>query len=95
MAATLAAHFGYGIAWGSAFALLYSRWRAPISPALQGALYGSALWAAGYAGWAPLLGLLPPPTRTHPGRWLTLVPAHWVYGGVLGALVGRTPRLAA
>lgn len=89
------AHVGYGTTFGCAFALLYGRWRAPMSPALQGALYGSALWAASYAGWAPLLGLLPPPTRTHPGRWLTLVPAHWVYGSVLGALVGRLLRQPA
>lgn len=88
-AATLVAHVGYGASCGGLFALLAARLRVPLPTSLQGVLYGSALWALSYAGWAPLLGLLPPPTRARRGRPLTLVPAHWVYGGVLGALMGR------
>lgn len=87
--ATLVSHVGYGTSFGSLFGLLYQRLRLAVNPGLQGVIFGSLLWALGYAGWGPLLGIIPPPHRAQPGRPLTLVPAHGVYGWTLGTLVAR------
>ena len=59
----------------------------PISPLLQGIVFGSAVWFVSYMGWVPALGLMPPPHRDRPGRQLVMVLAHWIYGATLGAVV--------
>jgi hypothetical protein len=52
-----------------------------------GAALGVSLYVLNYAGLAPALGILPPPTRDRPGRQPTMLAAHLVYGIVLGAVV--------
>jgi hypothetical protein len=52
-----------------------------------GLAFGAALYALNYAGLAPALGILPPPSRDRPGRQLTMVAAHLVYGVAVGVLV--------
>lgn len=81
--ATLVGHTGYGAAAGAAYrAVLPSAHAGPVT----GALYGVALWVAGYEVWVPLAGFLPPAHRDRPGRTVTMLVSHIVYGSVLGAL---------
>ena len=83
------AHFAFGGALGAPFVLLRRRLRLPGPPALQGAVYGSLVWAVSYKGWVPALGILPPPERDRPDRPAIMLLAHWLYGGILGAISGR------
>lgn len=50
-----------------------------------GATYGFVVWNAGYEGWLPLLGILPPAHRDARGRAITMLVAPTVYGVALGA----------
>src|SRR5215204_2983816 len=50
-----ALHFGYGTLSGMAYALV-QRAVGRERPVLEGLLFGTALWAAGYCGWLPLAG---------------------------------------
>jgi hypothetical protein len=56
---------------------------------LQGVAFGSGVWLVSYMGWVPWLQIMPPAHEDRPGRPQTMLAAHWVYGGVLGALSGR------
>lgn len=82
-------HFAFGIGTGSLFALLHRRLRLPIPGVLHGLVFGSLVWAVSYKGWVPGLGIMPPPENDRPGRPQTMLFAHWVYGGILGAIVDR------
>ena len=88
VAATMA-HVGFGIGCGALYALAHPRLRRYMPPTLAGAAFGTAVWAASYAGWVPALGIMPPPDDDAPGRVGTMVVAHWVFGGVLGAILPR------
>ncbi|WP_343901499.1 DUF1440 domain-containing protein [Arthrobacter rhombi] len=83
---TLVSHVGYGAGAGAAYAVL-------VAPAHRnawtGALYGVGVWAVGYEGWLPLLGILPPAHRDKPGRAWTMFAAHVVYEAVLGRAAAR------
>jgi uncharacterized membrane protein YagU involved in acid resistance len=73
-------HLGYGTVSGVAYALgqkAIGRER----PFLEGLVFGMALWAAGYCGWLPVMGLYPPPSRL-PKRKVgaELVATHLIYG---------------
>jgi hypothetical protein len=57
---------------------------------LVGIAYGTAIWATGYLGWVPALELMPPGPDDRRQRPLVMVVAHWLYGAVLGAAVGRS-----
>ena len=85
-----AAHIAFGTACGAGYALAFGRSRR--AGALTGTLFGLAVWALSYAGWVPALGILPPPDRDRPGRQVSMVLAHVIYGSVLGTLVGRSAR---
>lgn len=85
-------HFAFGIGTGSVFAVLHRRLRLPISPILHGVIFGSLVWFGSYKGWVPRLGIMPPPERDLPGRPQTMLLVHWVYGGILGAVVGRRDK---
>jgi hypothetical protein len=87
-AATAALHVGFGAAAGA----LYAWWsgRGPGRRGIpQGAAFGTLVWAVSYAGWVPALGIMAPPQRDRQGRPTSMLLAHWVYGGVLGAQVAR------
>lgn len=83
---TVGSHALYGGAAGAAFSLLPLPRRT--TPLLGGA-FGLALWAAGYEGWVPLVGALPPGHRDHRGRVATMVVAHLLFGVLLGRFVRR------
>ncbi|GAA3446187.1 DUF6789 family protein [Planomonospora venezuelensis] len=83
------AHVGFGAACGALFGLL-ARGRRPPVPAGVG--YGLAIWLAGYQGWVPALGVLPPISRDRPGRVAVMGAGHVVYGAALAAAVGNLNR---
>jgi len=88
-ALAVAGHFAFGIAAGALFAVQRRRLRPPIPSVLHGALFATLVWAVSYKGWVPGLEIMPPPERDRPDRPLVMLVAHWVYGAVLGAIVGR------
>ena len=79
-ASWVALHFAYGTVSGVASAL-GQRAIGRERPLLAGPVFGTVLWAAGYCGWLPLVGLYPPPTRL-PKRQVgaELIATHLVYG---------------
>jgi uncharacterized membrane protein YagU involved in acid resistance len=79
-ASWVALHFGYGTASGVAYALAQKAIGRD-RPVVEGLVFGTALWAAGYCGWLPLAGLYPPPARL-PRRKVVaeLIGSHLVYG---------------
>ncbi|MDP2312055.1 MAG: hypothetical protein Q8P41_04055 [Pseudomonadota bacterium] len=87
--ATGLAHYGYGAGMGAVFAGITSKlpFRAPRW--LEGAVFGLFVWVFSYMGWLPAAKILPSPTRDRPGRPITMVIAHLVYGGILGVSLER------
>ena len=83
-----ALHVGFGAGAGAVFVLLRRGLRLPVPAVVQGVVYGSGVWFVSYMGWVPWLGIMPPADEDRPGRAETMLAAHWVYGGVLGALAG-------
>ncbi|MFO0889156.1 MAG: hypothetical protein U0790_08455 [Isosphaeraceae bacterium] len=81
-ASWLAQHFAYGTAAGLAYELAWHRLRLP-EPLPSGPAYGLALWAIGYSGWLPLMGLYPPPNRDSSRRVAGMIAHHLVYGTVV------------
>ena len=72
-------HFGYGSTSGVAYALAQEITRLN-RPALVGASFGMFLWAVGYCGWLPLLGLYPPPAQVPKRKVVANILAHVTYG---------------
>lgn len=90
-AVALVSHLGYGAGAGAAYGVLVAPAR---RNAWTGALYGIGVWAMGYEGWLPLLGILTPAHRDKRGRAVTMFAAHIVYGAALGRAAGRRHRRA-
>jgi Rieske Fe-S protein len=90
--ATLAAHFGFGMAGGALFGLAHRRSRGWAASTLLGAGFAMAVWSASYLGWVPALGLMQPAHRDRPGRPWSMVLAHLVFGSVLGSFVEGMAR---
>lgn len=84
---SLLAHFGYGASCGALFGLMTRR-HGSAGPGLAVG-YALILWLVSYAGWIPAAGALAPPQRDHPGRQITLIAGHVVYGAVLSAVLHR------
>lgn len=84
-AAAALSHAAYGAVGGAVFALLAgdrSRTTA------WGLGYGVLIWASGYEGWVPALGVLPPAHRDARSRVAVMVVAHAIYGSLLGRQLG-------
>jgi hypothetical protein len=86
-AATMAAHLGYGTGSGALYGALSPH--IPLPPVARGVAFGLGLWAAGYLGWLPAVGLYPPATRDTPARNALNVASHALWGAVLGAVEGE------
>lgn len=80
-------HFGFGSVAGALFGLGAAGLRRTWLSSALGIAYGTAVYAISYLGWIPALNLMPPATEDRPGRTLTMLAAHWVYGATLGALL--------
>jgi uncharacterized membrane protein YagU involved in acid resistance len=79
---TLASHFGYGAAAGSAYATLARS--LPLPPLAKGTAYGLAVWAGSYLGLLPALRVLSTATEHPPRRTALMIAAHAVWGSALG-----------
>ncbi len=86
-ATTLVAHFAFGGAAGAIYGSLVERVGLDRAPALTGIGFGLGVRAAAYRVVFPVPHVMTPPERDRPGRVLTMIAAHAVYGAVLG---GRT-----
>jgi hypothetical protein len=86
--AAAAAHLAYGAAMGALYGLARGRWEAP-PPALAGAAWGVLVWAAGYQGWLPALGVRPATTEHPPTQWPVPIGNHLLYGIATAAAFQR------
>jgi hypothetical protein len=82
-------HLGFGAGAGALFAVMRRTLRLPVPAVVQGVAFGSGVWLVSYMGWVPWLRIMPPADEDRPGRPQTMLAAHWLYGGVLGALSRR------
>lgn len=82
-------HFGFGISCGAFFGALHRRLPFRVPAALHGMVFAFLVWATSYQGWIPALGIMPPASRDHPRRPLTMILAHLIYGVLLGSVVAR------
>jgi len=74
----LSAHLCYGMACGVGYTLV--RRFLPGRPEIRGLVFGEALWAIGYLGFLPGLGLYPPPDDDSSSRIAVMIAAHAIYG---------------
>lgn len=70
---------GYGLTFGALYAVARP---AGGDPLREGTALGLACWAAGYVGWLPAAGLMPPVWRQHPAQILLPAVQHVLYGVV-------------
>jgi len=85
--ATAAAHFAFGAAAGTLYALLFGRRQT--QQLLYGTGFGLAVWAGSYIGLLPALDILPPAHR-EPKGWVGMnILAHLVWGLSTAALVSQ------
>lgn len=84
------AHEAYGMACGVGYALV--RPRLPASRYAAGLMFGGAVWAVGYLGYLPALGLYPSPDEDRRSRTSVMVIAHAVFGVVLADMEHRLSR---
>lgn len=76
-AAAKSLHLGYGITPGILYALAR---RGGGSALLEGTLLGLGVWAAGYLGWLPATGLMPPVTEQQPRQVAIPIVRHALFG---------------
>ena len=70
-------HMGYGMTSGAIYGLLAPRRG---NAALNGALLGLGVWAAGYLGWLPATDLMPPLTEHEPNQIAVPIVEHALFG---------------
>lgn len=83
------AHYGFGATMGALFGLVHRKTRDTVPASIQGIAFGTLVWAVSYEVVVPARGIMRRPSRHRPGRPSSMLFGHWVYGAVLGALVGR------
>lgn len=87
MGASLTAHFSYGAAAGAAYVPLAGK--SGLNPALEGALFGLAVWGGSYLGLMPATGLYRSATDEPAPRNLMMIAAHVVWGAALGVVFDK------
>ena len=82
-----AAGASLGMGYGATAGALYAAFRDPgANPLIDGTVLGLATWAAGYLGWMPALGLMPPVTEQGTAEAVGPAVRHALYGvAVVGA----------
>ena len=75
--ASKATHLGYGASFGAAYGALRGQGGSPL---LEGPLLGLATWAAGYIGWLPATGLMPPPWKHSAAQATLPILEHALFG---------------
>jgi hypothetical protein len=85
-AAWISQHFLYGTAAGAVYGLVQGRLKQRGAFIPAGIVFGLALWAIGFSGWAPLAGLYPPPAKDDKRKQGAEIFAHLVYGGVTATM---------
>jgi len=70
-------HMGYGMTSGAIYGLLGPRRG---NAAVNGALLGLGVWAAGYLGWLPATDLMPPITEHEPKQIAVPIVEHALFG---------------
>ena len=78
--AAMSLHLGYGAFFGAMYGLLRGRGGGGGARWIEGPLLGLACWAAGYLGWLPLSGLMPPLWKQRPTQVATPAAEHALYG---------------
>lgn len=68
---------GYGMTFGLLYGVLARQHQRILA---GGALLGLAAWAAGYLGWLPATGLMPPVTRQRRGQVVAPLVNHLLFG---------------
>jgi hypothetical protein len=76
-AAEAALPLAYGMTFGAAYAALRRRGGSPL---IEGVALGLLTWAAGYLGWLPATGLMPPVWRQSTKRAVAPALPHTLYG---------------
>ncbi len=80
----IVAHFGYGAACGTVYALAAPA--LPPVPAVKGLIFGELVWAVSYLGYLPAMKLYPAPDDDASPRTAVMIVAHAVFGLALGHL---------
>jgi hypothetical protein len=76
-----AAATSLALGYGATFGALYAASRPEVESVLsEGSTLGVATWAAGYLGWLPATGLMPPITRQNAEQILGAVASHILFG---------------
>lgn len=83
---TWPAHLAYGAAAGMVYGAVRDRPGGPRDPIASGALMGLAVWASGYAGWLPMIGVRESTVRGAPSKIPFPLLAHLVFGMTTAAL---------
>lgn len=86
-AATAVNHLAYGVSMGALYGAAFAQ-SERLPPVARGVLFANVIWALSYKGWVPAMDILPQPEHDITERQLRIYLAHWVYGGVLGAVAG-------
>lgn len=89
-ALTLTAHYAYGTTLGGVYGLIAPR--RPLTALAGSVPFALSVWAGGYLGWLPAVGLHPPATRESAQRNALMIAAHFVWAGVIAATVAGTAR---
>lgn len=76
-AAAQSTAMGYGATFGAIYGALNPR---EGSALVDGTVLGLAAWAAGYLGWLPALGLMPPVNDQEAGEVAGPIARHVIYG---------------
>jgi len=80
-AAAKSLQLGYGVTAGAFYGAI--RGRRPVNTLIDGTLLGIAVWAAGYLGWLPAAGLMPPITQQSARQIAVPIANHIVFGVVV------------
>lgn len=80
MRAAMGAHFAYGSGSGAVYGLLRDTVLDRLPAPLAGMMFGVGLWAIGFEGWMPALGVQEATHEKSPKKWPMPVMSHMIYG---------------